>query len=180
MVPSFEVFGSLTKPAVWARVNATRSEVNKFYDMGFEVEQNETEVAALQRQLAEMTAALEADNNKSNSNRKGSKKVKPRKAPGKGTEAGAALVAGKIGDVHVLLEDSAGHLGQDSIDLVRDGFDQNVEKYGGGSISEVDMLAVTEDELVTIRQAIAESKNEAKKARELAAKGGNPRLFTQS
>ena len=36
VVPSFEVFESLAKLAVW--VNATRSDVNKFYDMGFEVE----------------------------------------------------------------------------------------------------------------------------------------------
>ena len=97
-VPSFDVFESPAKQAV--RVNATRPEVNKFYDMGFKMEQKETEVAALQRQLAEMAASREADKNKSNSNRKGSKKVKPRKVPGKGTEVGAALVAGKIGGVH--------------------------------------------------------------------------------
>ena len=33
VIPSFEVFESLTKLTVW--VNATRSDVNKFYDMGF-------------------------------------------------------------------------------------------------------------------------------------------------
>ena len=51
VIPSFVVFESLTKPAVW--VNATRSDVNKFYDMGFEVDPEETQVEALQRQLAE-------------------------------------------------------------------------------------------------------------------------------
>ena len=66
MVPSFEVFESLTKPTVW--VNATRSDANKFYDMGFAEEKKETEVEALctlQRQLAEMTAACDADKKKS-------------------------------------------------------------------------------------------------------------------
>ena len=83
---------------------------------------------------------------------------------GKGTESGAAQVAEKVGDVHALLEDAADHLGQDSIDLVMGVFDQNVEKYGDGSISEVDMLAVCEDGLVSTRQAIADSKEEAKRA----------------
>ena len=59
VVPSSEGFESLAKPAVW--VNATRSEDNKFYDMGFEVETKETEVEFLQRQLAEMVAARGAE-----------------------------------------------------------------------------------------------------------------------
>ena len=133
-------------------------------------------MAVLQRQLAEMTAALAEGDQKPNSNRKGAKKVKPSKVARKGTEAGAALVAEKVGDMHALLEDSADHLGQDFIELVRDVFDQNVEKYGDGSISEVDMLAVCEDGLVSTRQAIVESKEEAKKARELSAKEGKSKV----
>ena len=73
------------------------------------------------------------------------KKVKLSKVGGKGTELGAAQVAKNVGGVHALLEDSVDHLGQHSLDLVRGVFDQNVhvEKYGDGSISEVDMLAAS-------------------------------------
>ena len=119
-----------------------------------------------------MTAARDADKKKPVSKKKGAKTFKLSKVGDKCTESGAALVAEKVGDMHALLEDpdSADHLGQDSIDLVRGVFDQNVEKYGDGSISEVGMLAVCEDDLVSMRQAITDSKEEAKKARELAAK----------
>ena len=99
---------------------------------------------------------------------------------GKGTEAGAAQAAEKIGAVHALLEDAAGHLGQESIDLVIGIFDQNVEKYSDGSISEVDILAVCEDGLVSTRQAIADAKEEAKKARELAAKAVKAKKKTKN
>ena len=51
-------------------------------------------------------------------------------------------------------------------------FDQNVEKYGDGSISEVDTLAGCEEVLVSTRQAIAESK----KARELPVKQGKSKV----
>ena len=50
-------------------------------------------------------------------------KVKLSKAAGKGTESGTAQVAEKVGAVHVLLEDAAGHSGQDFIDMVMDIFD---------------------------------------------------------
>ena len=121
VVPSFEVFESLTKPAV--RVNATRPDTNKFYDMGFGEEKQETEVEALQRQLAEMTAARDADKKKAGTKEKSTKKVKLSKVAGKGTESGAAQVAEKVGAVNALLEDAADHLGQDSIDMVMDIFD---------------------------------------------------------
>ena len=117
-------------------------------------------------------AARDADKKKAVTRKKSTKKVKLSKVADKGTESGAAQVAEKVGDVHALLEDAADHLGQDSIDMVRGVFDQNVEKYGDayGSVSEVDMLTVCEGGLVSTMQAIADSKEEAKKARELSAK----------
>ena len=126
VVPSSEGFESFAKPAVW--VNATRSDDNKFYDMVFGEEKKETEVEALQRQLSEMIAACDADKKKAGTKKKSTKKVKLSKVAGKGTEAGAAQAAEKIGAVHALLEDAADHLGQDSFDLVSGIFDQNVEK----------------------------------------------------
>ena len=120
--------------------------------------------------------ARQISKSKVNSNKKGAKNLKPSKVPGQGTEAGAALVADKIDDVHALLDDSADHIGQDSIDLVSGVLDQNVSSYGDGSISEVEMLAVAEDGLVTTRQAIAEAKAEAKKARELVAEEVKPMI----
>ena len=178
VVTSTEVFDSLTKATVW--VNATRTDDNKFYDMGFGEAQEETEVEALRRQLAEAKAANGANGEKAGNQKKRSKKVKPSKVAGKGTEAGAAQVAERIGAVHALLEDAADHLGQDSIDLVIGIFDQNVEKYSDGSISEVDILAVCEDGLVSTRQAIADAKEEAKKARELAAKAVKAKKKTKN
>ena len=74
------VFESLTKPAVW--VNATRPDDNKFYDIGFEVEKKGAEVEALQRQLAEMVAARDADKEKAGTKKKRSKKVKLSKVAG--------------------------------------------------------------------------------------------------
>ena len=71
VVPSFEVFESLTKPIVW--VNATRLDTNKFYDTGFEEEKKETQVEALQRKLAEVIAARDADKKKAVSKKKSAK-----------------------------------------------------------------------------------------------------------
>lgn len=96
--------------------------------MSFGEAQEETEVEALRRQLAEATAANDANAEKAGKGKKRSKKVKPSKAAGKGTEAGVVQAAEKIGAVHALLEDAADHLGQDSIDLVIGGFDQNVRR----------------------------------------------------
>ena len=52
------------------------------------------------------------------------------------TEGGAQMVSDEIGDVHTLVEDSADHIGQPTIDLVRESFDQNVSNYGESIILE--------------------------------------------